>query len=196
MRPGQYQVTEVVHSVLSSYIRPGDICIDATCGKGLDTLFLAKCVGKQGCLYGFDIQKEAIDATDDLLKEAGQREQAVLMQVGHETMKKQLLEQDGEIAGHVTAAIFNFGYLPGGDHAVHTTAETSLQAIRQCQELLAVGGIIALCIYSGGDTGYQERDAILEYVQQLDQKQWLVLKLDYFNRKNNPPIPVFLIKLR
>ena len=196
MKPGQYQVTEVVHHVLSSYVQPGNICVDATCGNGVDTLFLAEKVGKEGCVYGFDIQKKAIEETNYRLESADQRTQVVLFCAGHETMKEQLLERDGEIAGHVAAAIFNFGYLSGGDYAIHTRAETSIKAMSQCQELLAVGGIMALCIYSGGDTGHEEKEAVLQYLEQLDQKRWLVLKLEYFNRGNNPPIPVFAIKLR
>ena len=54
--------------------------------------------------------------------------------------------------------------------------------------------IKTLCIYSGGDTGFEERDAILEYLKKLPPKQYVVIKNEYFNRGNNPPMPVFVFK--
>lgn len=53
---------------------------------------------------------------------------------------------------------------------------------------------MALCIYSGGDTGFEEKDCILEYLKGLDEKSYIVIVNTYFNRKNNPPIPAFIIK--
>ena len=37
--------------------------------------------------------------------------------------------------------------------------------------------------------------AILDYLKQLDPKQYMVLLSCYYNRPNNPPIPVFILKL-
>lgn len=37
--------------------------LDATCGNGHDTLFLANLVGPNGTVYAFDIQEEAIEHT-------------------------------------------------------------------------------------------------------------------------------------
>ena len=53
-----------------------------------------------------------------------------------------------------------------------------------------------LCIYSGGDTGYEEKEAILNYVKELDSKKWLVIVNAYYNRKNDPPLPVFIYRLK
>ena len=52
----------------------------------------------------------------------------------------------------VDCIVFNFGYLPGGDHQLATKADTSIEAIRQGLRLLKVGGMMSLCIYSGGDS--------------------------------------------
>ena len=41
--------------------------IDATCGNGYDSLFLAKALKGAGHLFCFDIQPFAIDATEKLL---------------------------------------------------------------------------------------------------------------------------------
>ena len=55
--------------IVSAYVRPGDIVIDATCGNGHDTLRLAQ-MGP-GVLYAFDLQPEAIESTRALLEEEG-----------------------------------------------------------------------------------------------------------------------------
>ena len=94
----------------------------------------------------------------------------------------------------VSCIVFNFGYLPGGDHALATRADSSLQALTSSLSLLKKGGILMLCIYSGGDSGFQERDALLTWLKELDPRKYLVIKTDYYNRPNNPPIPVLVVK--
>jgi ubiquinone/menaquinone biosynthesis C-methylase UbiE len=37
-------------------LRPGDVAVDATCGNGHDTLFMAQCVGPSGCVHAVDVQ--------------------------------------------------------------------------------------------------------------------------------------------
>ena len=97
--------------------------------------------------------------------------------------------------GSVSCIVFNLGYLPGGDHSLSTKAETSIQALEQGLSLLQKNGLISLCIYSGGDSGFQERDQVLAWLSALDPRKYLVIRSDYFNRPNNPPIPVLIIKL-
>ena len=38
----------------------------------------------------------------------------------------------------------------------------------------------------------EERDAVLRWLAGLDSRIWNVLRLDFPNRKNDPPIPVFI----
>ena len=89
---------------------------------------------------------------------------------------------------------FNFGYLPGGDHALATKAETSAEAVYKGLELLKKGGVMALCIYSGKDTGFEEKDRILGLLKELDEKKYLVIVSSYYNRKKNPPVPAWIVK--
>ena len=49
------KTTELAMSVTLTYIRQGDIVIDATCGTGQDTVMLARAVGSEGSVYAFDI---------------------------------------------------------------------------------------------------------------------------------------------
>ena len=60
--------------------------------------------------------------------------------------------------------------------------------------LLKKGGLISLCIYSGGDSGFEERNAVLDWLKNLDSHKYLVIRSDYYNRPNNPPIPVLIIR--
>lgn len=183
-----YQITEFCHSFLREYITEGSCCIDATAGNGKDTEFLCRCVGPGGRVYAFDIQEEALGHTRHRLEQAGLLERAVLIRDGHEHMEEHVKEQ-------VSAVLFNFGYLPGGDHRISTQPETSLPAVSQGLGLLKPGGIMNLCIYSGGDTGYEERDALLRFLKELDTRKWLVIVSSYYNRRNDPPLPVFVIRL-
>ena len=46
--------------------------------------------------------------------------------------------------------MFNFGYLPGGDHSVATRPETSLRAVSEAMGLLKEGGVISLVFTAAG----------------------------------------------
>lgn len=184
----KYQITEYCHHFLRDYIREGDICVDATAGNGGDTEFLCRLAGENGKVYAFDVQEQAVRSTEKRLERAGLRDRAELICAGHERMKEFVKER-------AAAVVFNLGYLPGGDHAVATKADTTLRAAEQALELLKPGGVVSLCIYSGGDTGYEERDALLSWLRELDPRRWLVIVNCYYNRRNDPPLPVFIIRL-
>ena len=94
------------------------------------------------------------------------------------------------------AVVFNFGFLPGGDHSVFSQSETSLRAINAALDILTENGFISLCIYYGGDTGFAERDAILAYLEALDQKKYTVMLQSFYNRQNCPPLFAVIEKNR
>ena len=184
-----YQITEWCHHFIRLQVRPGDFCIDATAGNGHDTLLLSQLAGPTGRVLAFDIQEQALASTKKRLEQAGIGDRAELILDGHEKM--------AEYAGEETVSciVFNFGYLPGGDHGLATRAETSVAAVKAGLRLLKKGGLMSLCIYSGGDTGYEERSALLNCLKNLDSGKYLVICCEYFNRENDPPLPVLIIKL-
>lgn len=184
-----YQITSWCAHFMEEHIQPGDICIDATMGNGNDTLLLSQLCGPTGHVYAFDIQKQALDATKKRLLEADVAENYQLILDSHTNMES-YVEKDS-----VSCIVFNFGYLPGGDHTKATKSQTSIQALNIALSLLKKKGQLSLCIYSGGDSGFEELDAILDWLKALDPKKYLVIKTDYYNRPNNPPIPVLVIKL-
>lgn len=185
----EYQITEFCHRMIREHISEGDCCIDATAGNGNDTEFLCRMAGAAGKVYAFDIQKDAIEHTQKRLKEVGLLERAEVILDGHEHMEEHVKET-------VSAITFNFGYLPGGDHQIATRADTSIQAIEAGLRLLKKGGIMSLCIYSGGDSGFEEKEALLSYLKTLDPRTFLVIVSTYYNRENHPPIPAFVIRTR
>ena len=182
------QVTDWCHEIIRSQVAEGGNYIDATMGKGNDTLLLCRLAGEHGHVTAFDIQEKALDYTRALLAEQGVSGRADLILDGHEHMAEYAEPES------VDLICFNFGYLPGGDHRIATRPDTSIQGIGEGLSLLKPGGMMSLCIYSGGDTGFEEKEKILEYVKKLSSKNYTVIVNEYYNRKNNPPMPVFIWK--
>ncbi|MDO5335912.1 MAG: class I SAM-dependent methyltransferase [Eubacteriales bacterium] len=182
-------ITEWCRGFIKEQVKPGDVCIDATMGNGHDTLLLSFLAGEEGLVYAFDIQKEALLHTQTLLEQEKAPRNYRLLLCSHTQMA------DYALVGTVSCIVFNFGYLPGGDHSKSTHASTSLQALELSLKLLKKGGLLSLCIYRGGDTGFEEQDAVLKWLKELDPKDYLVILSSYYNRPNYPPIPALVIKL-
>lgn len=185
----QYQITQWCHHFIREHVKEGDLCIDATAGNGNDTELLCQLVGESGKVWAFDIQNQAVENTKKRLAQAGLDDRAEVLQESHTAMANYADEAS------ISCIVFNFGYLPGGDHNLATKKETSITAIYEGLRLLKKDGIMSLCIYSGGDSGFEERDAILEELKTLDSKKYLVIVSEYYNRPNHPPIPVLIVKL-
>lgn len=177
--------------LLEQSIHSGDIVVDATLGNGHDTVFLANLVGRDGIVFGFDIQSEAIHSTRERLVEHDLLERAVLYHIGHEWIKESIPSQN---FGKISGAIFNLGYLPGGDKSIVTKSQSTISAVEQLIEIMAKGGIIILVIYHGHKEGEVERDDLLSYCKHLDQKVAHVLQYQFINQVNSPPFIVAIEK--
>lgn len=174
------------HKFMFEHVHSGDTCIDATAGRGRDTLFLCELAGENGRVFAFDIQEEAIKSTKELLDQNGKK--ATLILDCHSRMDRYAEKES------VDAVMFNFGWLPGGDHHTFSHGNTSRIAIEKGLELLKIGGVMSLCIYCGKETGFEEKETLLAFLKELDQKKYSVLLNDYINRGKNPPIAVFITK--
>ena len=184
-----YQITSWCRRLIKEHVETGAVCIDATMGNGNDTEYLCRLAGQAGHVLAFDIQKEAVLHTKNLLEKSLDFCNYELILDSHSNM-----QQYAE-AETVDCIVFNLGYLPGGDHSIATKPETTLDALQQGLGLLKPGGLMSICIYSGGDSGFEERDAVLAWLQDLDFRRYLVLVTQYYNRPNHPPIPAIVIKL-
>ena len=188
MMPDSLNTLAVAHRFISEHVKPGDFCIDATAGRGHDTAFLCSLVGDTGKVLAFDIQQEAIDSTNQRLSENGFSHIAQTLLESHANMARYTQKES------VDCIVFNFGYLPGGAHHIFTRPQTSIQGIEAGLELLKPRGIMSLCIYYGGDSGFEEKDALMEYLKTIDSKRFTVLVSEFCNRPNCPPIPVAILK--
>ncbi|WP_409302279.1 class I SAM-dependent methyltransferase [Peribacillus sp. SCS-155] len=177
--------------LLEKAIREGDIAVDATTGNGFDTVFLAQLAGNTGHIYGFDIQQEALEATAARLNEQGLANCCTLIHSGHENIKNHIPES---VHHRITAAIFNLGYLPGGDKQIVTRADTTISAIEQLLEIMAAEGLIILVIYHGHPEGAVEKDELLRYVSSLPQDRAHVLQYGFINQVNQPPFIIAIEK--
>lgn len=178
-------------SLLSSILSEGDIAIDATVGNGHDTVFLAERVGVTGKVYGYDIQEEAIQNTRDKLISNELIERVTLIQKSHSELVTTL---PVEVHGRVKAAVFNLGYLPGGNKEIVTQASSTISAIEQALDVLHAGGLIVIVIYHGHPEGKIERDELLSFVKNLDQNRANVLQYQFINQKNDPPFIIAIEK--
>jgi len=164
------QLTDLAQQAIANVLRPGGTAIDATAGNGHDTLFLAKTVGPKGCVYAFDIQPEAIEQTRRLL-DANEISNVNLFQASHELM----LDTIGKSATqNVQAIMFNLGYLPGGDHSITTTVETTMVAIESATSLLAPNSVMTILVYIGHAGGPDELTAIQHFVDSLPESEFII----------------------
>ena len=67
-------------------LREGSTAIDATLGNGHDAERLCALVGETGHVFGFDVQKEAVERTRQRLADRGLLSRATLFCAGHERM--------------------------------------------------------------------------------------------------------------
>jgi SAM-dependent methyltransferase len=175
------------HLLLQRYVQPGDRTVDATCGNGNDTLLLARLTGPVGRVWAFDIQAAALERTAQALSEAGLQNRVALVAAGHETM-------GDHVVGPLTAAVFNLGYLPGGDRTVITQPDSTLAALGQALKLLAPGGIIAVTVYPGHPGGAAERTVVEEWCASLPPGTAHVWHMGQFNVAADAPYLILIQK--
>ncbi len=176
------------HDIVMKTVRQGDTVIDATCGNGGDTIFLAGLTGEEGIVYSFDIQQAALDRTLAKLKKEGLDNRVKLILDSHKYM-------DAYVKGSVRCVMFNLGYLPGGDHNIGTKGESTIAAVKKAMELIMVNGIITVVVYYGGDSGFDEKEQFLDYVNTIDCRKYTVSRTEFVNQINNPPILICIEKL-
>ena len=179
-----YSHLKFAHTKWKSIVQPRDVVIDATCGNGHDTLFLARDT-PCGKIYAMDIQPKAIENTTSLLHNYTQKIQFI--QGCHSSFPEEILPKS------IRLITYNLGYLPGGDKNKTTITETTLTSIQNAQELIMNGGLISITCYPGHPEGKVEQEKILDYVQTLDQEKW---HCSFYKHKGRPHAPSLLICAR
>lgn len=172
---------QIVKDMINDNVKEGDIVLDCTVGNGNDTMSLAKLVGQTGKVYGFDIQKKAIDITLEQLTCENINNRVRLIEDGHENI-------DFYIDEKLDFIVYNLGYLPKGDKTIKTNKDTTLISLKKSLNLLNNNGIILITCYMGHEGGLDEKDVVEELLSTLDQKIYNVIKFEFINQKNFPPI--------
>ena len=174
------RVTEKAHLELDKILQHGDLAIDATLGNGYDSQFLAQKVGTSGHVYAFDIQKESIEQSIQLLEKNQLVNRVTFNQSCHSNIIKNIPINH---QGKVKSVTFNLGYLPGGDKKIITKPESTLSAIKQAHFCLSDDGIISLIAYRGHEGGRSEYEEIEKLIKQED---WLAQKIPGSEAPDSP----------
>lgn len=175
--------SEMARLIWDKYINSNSIAVDATCGNGNDTLYLAERVRH---VYGFDIQHQAIDNTAELL-EKHQLKNCTLICDTHEKI-------DEYVSERIDLAVYNLGYLPKGDKSVTTTGDKTIVSLKKVLKLLSVSGLVSITIYWGHPEGKEEREKVLNYVRTLNASEYHVLYMQMINQENTPPELLFITR--
>ena len=171
------------HEMILSVNLEDGIFFDATAGNGHDTLFMAQHIENKSKILAFDIQEQAILQTRQLLQNNDLEEKVTCILDSHAQISNYLGDQD-----LVRLAIFNLGYLPGSDKKIITTPSSTIDAIQILLNRLEKNGKIIIVSYYGHNGGLEEKDSVEELIALLPQKEWSVLKYQFINQINCPPI--------
>lgn len=172
---------KITRNIIKSHVKEGDVVLDCTVGNGKDTLQLAKIVGDSGRVYGFDIQKEALERTSKVLHIENVNNRVTLIEDSHENI-------DLYIKNKLDFIIYNLGYLPNGDKNIKTESFSTLISLNKSLDLLKNNGIIVITSYVGHEGGMDEKNAVENLLSKLDQKKYNVIKYDFINQRNCPPV--------
>lgn len=175
--------TELALHVCSAYIEKEDIAIDCTCGNGHDTLWLAKRCKE---VYSFDIQKSALESAEALMAE-NMINNVRFIEDSHERIKDY-------VCCNPKIIVFNLGFLPGGDKSITTNRESSLNAIKDALDILAVDGILSITMYPGHEEGALEQEIILDWARQLNAKEYHAVFANMLNQSNRAPQVLWITK--
>ena len=159
-----YSHLKLAHHLWSEVVKPGDICIDATCGNGHDSALMAQLLGLvdvrgPGKLYCMDVQEIALQNTKMKILEKIQpadirnddgccshndslfNEKVSLVLRNHRTFPEEIEENS------VKLIAYNLGYLPGGDKGITTQTDSTLESIKNAMPLLKSCGLLSVLCY-------------------------------------------------
>lgn len=176
-------VLELINIRINEVVKSDSIVLDATLGNGNDTYKLLNILDSNGKLYGFDIQKEALNNTRqkiEKIKNLASKDYRLILD-SHENL-------DRYINYKLDYVIYNLGYLPGGDKSITTLAESTIKSVKKSMDLLNNNGLINIVVYHGHAQGKDEKRSIEAFLKEINQDKYHILKHEFINQKNNPPI--------
>ena len=175
------RTTELAKAICEKCAGKEKIAVDATCGNGHDTVWLAERFGR---VYAFDIQEKAAETTRQLVESYG-FDNVKVINDSHEKMAEYVHEK-------VKLVMFNLGYLPGGDKEIVTETASTLKAIEAALSLLEKDGLVCITMYPGHPQGAREKAALIRMAAGLDKSQYHCVRTDMVNQSEGAPEILFI----
>lgn len=172
------------HNLWTKCLQKGDWAIDATCGRGKDTLYLLQLIsayGEEGGVIALDIQSEAILSTH----------QYIHQQALHLAHRVHLFHQSHEAfpsiayENRIGLIVYNLGYLPSGDQSLTTLTSTTLLSI---EKALLLSSTLSITCYPGHPEGLNEQKALLAWADALNPKLWQAVHYQNETIKSAPSL--------
>jgi len=172
-------ISKIAQNIINTYSEARHIAVDCTLGNGFDCDFLSERFKK---VYAFDIQEEAIDNY-----KKRNMANVTLIHDSHENVKQYIQEE-------IDVAMYNLGFLPGGDKSITTKSHSSLKSINASLELLKSGGFVTIAVYVGHAEGQKESEALLKFVTSLPKNTFGVMIHSFANRDPKAPYLIIIEK--
>lgn len=170
--------------------------VDATLGGGRDALFMTRFLDEVGDkngngnknkkIFGFDVQKAAVERSRALFEENGLSDIAEFFEVGHERMLEFI---PPEFFGKIGCVFFNLGWLPDSDKTRITKPETTLAALGCALRIIDKNrAFLSVASYRGHAGGAEEFDAVRGFFSENFGE-----KFESYGDVGNPIAPVLFI---
>lgn len=170
--------------------------VDATLGGGRDALFMTRFLDEVGDkngngnknkkIFGFDVQKAAVERSRALFEENELSDIAEFFEVGHERMLEFI---PPEFFGKVGCVFFNLGWLPDSDKTRITKPETTLAALGCALRIIDKNrAFLSVASYRGHAGGAEEFDAVRGFFSENFGE-----KFESYGDVGNPIAPVLFI---
>lgn len=178
-----FKIVEFSHLLIKEYITSSPLnyirCLDATCGAGNDTIFLASLLKECGHVDAYDIQDQAIKLTQEKVTD-NNLTNVTLFKQSHEYINP----------SNYDLAIFNLGFLPNANKEITTTYQSTLKAVSLLTDEILNNQhlLIIICVYPGHEAGLLESQYLDEFVRSLRSSDYLVSKYLNYNRPTSPYI--------
>ena len=177
------------HFIMAPFLKAAKTLVDMTCGNGHDTVFLASHMAPAATLYALDIQPCAIANTKEAIRQAGLENMQIVYSLGSHDQLVEAIDEPIDIV------VFNLGYLPSGNHDLHTDAKITINACKLCLNKIAENGIIIIVSYPGTKAGAEECQLLRKFLQDIPQKEFHVSQWCPLNQVNDPPV-LYIVQKR
>ena len=184
------------HAVIRRHCGEGDVVLDATVGNGKDTVFLAQLVGEGGLVIAVDKQKDALAKAAKLLEVMDLTARVKLVQAEHSEVGNALnnaLPQKANSTG-LMVAVFNLGYLPGGNKLLTTDVHSTLIALDAVWPMIRPGGLLSVHTYTGHAGAEGEARAVESWARNLAWREAQVTACTQLNKAEHPETLYLVVK--